>query len=205
MDASKHFIPFAFLIALAGGCSHIENGFRYEYDGRILKSDGKSGLKGVNIRLGRVDAPQAPDLSNTKIEKDTAKYMDKAMHVRTNGEGHYLGVLETVRGWSYDMFMGSPLGSTQAPDPPTMSEVILYVSEAGTNKWQGYRVPVAADHQKEAYARVRKLHLPDMILPGKGEPLQLVLPGGAPSTTAPTTVPAVPVPGAPADPADAAD
>jgi len=173
------------LLLLATGCAHIENGFRYEYSGRVYKADGKSGARGVSVRLARVDAPEAPDLSGTKIERDAAKYVDKAVRVKTNSEGHYLGALETVKGWSYDMFFGNPVGSAQAPLPPVLPEVILYVQESGAKTWMGYRLTVPPENQTEAYARVRKIRLPDLIYPGKGEPMYIM---GA------TTQPLKPVP-----------
>jgi len=173
------------LLLLSAGCARIENGFRYEYTGHVYHPDGKSGVKGVSLRLARVDAPEAPDLSGTKIERDSGKYVDKAERTKTNGEGSYGGALETVKGWGYSLAMGGTIGETQAPLPPMLPEVILYVQEPGAKTWMGYRIAVPPENQTQAYPRVRKIRLPDLIYGGKGEPFYL---------TGPTTQPLKPTP-----------
>jgi hypothetical protein len=55
--------------------------------------------------------------------------------------------------------------------------VIVYVEEKGGN-WMGYRMKVPPEAQSEAISGVRKVHVPDLLLPGK-----------APATTQATTAP----------------
>jgi hypothetical protein len=47
-----------------------------------------------------------------------------------------------------------------------LDEVILYVDEKGS-KPVGYRMKVPAENQATATSGVRKIHLPDLILPPK--------------------------------------
>lgn len=148
------------------GCATVEGGFKYEYDGKIFRADGKTPAKGVVVRLGRPNPPAAPDLPE-RLQKQTAKYVDKSPKVKTNHDGRYQGVLETVQGWKYSEAMGMHTsGPTKPPEPPTLPEVILYVEEKGGN-WIGYRMTVPIEAQKDAISGIRKLHVPDLLLPAK--------------------------------------
>src|SRR5437763_1051924 len=118
---------FMFLIigSMLAGCATIEGGFRYEYDGRVLRADGKTPAKGVTVRLARPGAPEAPDLPE-KLAKNSVKYVDKNPKSKTDKDGKYLGALETVKGWKYTEFSGlHTSGPTKPPEPPLLDEVIL--------------------------------------------------------------------------------
>jgi hypothetical protein len=170
--------PLLFLTLISTGCAKIEGGFRYEYTGRILRSDGKTPVKSADVRLARPDAPPPPELS-IKLAKEAPHYMDKSDKSKTDATGRFAGALTTVKGWSYTEFMGMHTGGpTKPPEPPILPVVIVYVQEKST-KWIGYRLEVPADAQKDAYSGVRKIQLPDLLLPDK-------------PTTAPTTAPAAP-------------
>jgi hypothetical protein len=60
--------------------------------------------------------------------------------------------------------MGAHVGPTQPPEPPVLDEVILYVDEKGAKK-TGYRIKVPAENQSTASPGVRKIHVPDLLLP----------------------------------------
>lgn len=152
--------------ALLGGCATVEGGFKYEYDGKVFRSDGKSPAKSVIVRMARPDAPEAPDLPD-KLQKQAIKYVDKSPKVKTDHDGRYQGVLETVKGWKYTETMGMHMsGPTKPPEPPMLPEVIVYVQEKGGG-WMGYRMSVPPENQKEAISGIRKVHVPDLLLPLK--------------------------------------
>jgi hypothetical protein len=162
---------------VAAGCATIEGGFRYEYDGKVFRADGKTPVKGAAVRMTRPEAPEAPDLPE-KYAKSAVKYVDKAQRVKTDAQGRYAGALETVKGWKYNEVMGMhSSGPTKPPEPPVLDEVIVYVQERGGN-WMGYRMNVPPEAQSEAISGVRKVHVPDLLLPGK-----------SPATTQATTTP----------------
>lgn len=145
-------MSFRILVVLVGlslltGCYTIERGFRYEYDGRVLRADGKTPVKGASVRLAR-----AADAEGDKVSKTSTK-----------NEGRYVGVLETTKGWKFEENFGFHGGPTKAPTPPALDEVIVYVEEKGV-KPMGYRVKVPAEAQAEAYSGVRKLHVPDLLI-----------------------------------------
>jgi hypothetical protein len=149
-----------------GGCATVEGGFRYEYDGRIVKADGKTPVKGVAVRLARPGAPEAPDMP-LKFAKNAVKYVDKSQKTKSDKEGKYIGALETVKGWKYTQFMGMhSSGPTKPPEPPVLTDVIVYVQEKG-GAWMGYAMKVPADAQTEAISGIRKIHMPDLLLPDK--------------------------------------
>src|SRR5438105_4788426 len=89
-------------IALAmTGCVKVEGGFKYEYAGRVLRADGTAPVKGVSVRLARVDAPGQPATvdKSDKLAKASLKYNDHAVKRKTDGAGQYVGILETSHGW----------------------------------------------------------------------------------------------------------
>lgn len=146
------------------GCVKVEGGFKYEYDGRVLLDDGKTPAKGVSVRLARADdQTQTIDLTD-KTSKASVKYNDHTIKRKTDGSGHYVGILETSHGWSYKQVMGAHVGPTHAPEPPALDEVILYVDEKGAKK-TGYRIKVPPENQSQASSGVRKIHVPDLLLP----------------------------------------
>jgi hypothetical protein len=154
------------MVVLMGGCATIEGGFRYEYDGRVVRADGKTPVKGAQVRLARPGAPEAPDMP-LKFAKSAVKYVDKSQKTKTDKEGKYLGALETVKGWKYTQFMGMhSSGPTKPPEPPVLTDVIVYVQEKG-GAWMGYAMKVPADAQTEAISGIRKIHMPDLLLPDK--------------------------------------
>jgi hypothetical protein len=155
--------------ALAGGCYTVEKGYRYEYDGRILRADGQTPVKGVTVRLARAEAVDAraakKDAAATGSNAAAAaEPADKTPKTRTRSDGRYNGALETVKGWKYGEGWGFHTGPTRAPDPPVLDEVIVYVQEKGSGQ-TGYRVRVPAEAQAEAISGVRKVHVPDLLLP----------------------------------------
>jgi hypothetical protein len=169
------------LLFVAGGCATVEGGFRYEYDGRVLRADGKTPVKSAEVKIARPDAPEAPDMPE-KMLKDAPKYMDRSDKKKTDNTGRFVGMLYTVKGWRYTEFNGlHTSGPMRPPDPPVLNEVIVYVQEK-KDKWMGYRLAVPPEAQAEAYSGVRKIHLPDLLLPEKATT--------APSTTQGTTQPA---------------
>ena len=146
------------------GCTKIEGGFKYEYDGRVLRDDGKTPAKNVSVRLARGDdQTQTIDLTD-KTSKAAVKYNDRTIKRKTDGSGHYVGILETAHGWHYEKVMGAHVGPTQPPEPPVLDEVVLYVDEKGAKK-TGYRIKVPRENQSEATPGVRKIHVPDLLLP----------------------------------------
>ncbi|HEY7117857.1 MAG TPA: hypothetical protein VH475_14810 [Tepidisphaeraceae bacterium] len=147
------------------GCITVEGGFKYEYDGHVYRADGRTPVKGVAVRMTRPNSPEAPDLPD-KLAKSAVKYVDRSQKEKTDAKGHYLGVLETVQGWKYHEFMGMASGPTKPPDPPMLNEVILYVQEKGGN-WIGYRMPLPPETQASAISGIRKVHVPDLLLPDK--------------------------------------
>jgi hypothetical protein len=150
----------------AAGCTTVEGGYHYEYDGKVFRADGKTPVKSLLVRMVRPDAPQAPDLPE-KLQKQAVKYVDRSLKVKTDHDGRYQGVLETVRGWKYTEAMGMHTsGPTKPPEPPILPEVIIYVEEKGGN-WVGYRMAVPPENQKEAISGIRKVHVPDLLLPAK--------------------------------------
>jgi hypothetical protein len=154
------------IVSMLAGCATIEGGFRYEYDGRVLRADGKTPAKSVVVRLARPGAPEAPDLPD-KLAKNSVKYVDKNDKTKTDKEGRYLGALVTVKGWKYTEFSGMHTsGPTKPPEPPVLDEVILYVAEKGSG-WIGYQMKIPADAQKDAISGIRKVHVPDLLLPNK--------------------------------------
>ena len=161
------------------GCITVEGGFKYEYQGRVLRPDGKTPARNVSIRMARADPaatqPVKIDLTD-KAAKNSLKYQDRYVKRKTDSTGTYVGILETFHGWKYHEVMGNHFGPTHAPEPPPLDEVILYVDEKGS-KPVGYRMKVPAENQATASSGVRKIHLPDLILPPK-------------PTTKPTTQPA---------------
>jgi hypothetical protein len=163
------------------GCVTVEGGFKYEYDGKVFRADGRTPAKGVIIRLGRPDAPEAPELPD-KLQKQAGKYVDKSLRVRADHDGKYLGTLETVQGWKYSEAMGMHNGPTKPPEPPMLPVVIVYVQEKG-GSWMGYRLEVPPERQKEAISGIRKVHLPDLLLPARPTTTQA-------TTTQATTGPA---------------
>jgi hypothetical protein len=166
----KRFMTVRLIVLLVAvaltGCATIEGGFRYEYDGRVLRADGKTPAKGVTVRMARPGAPEAPDLPD-RLAKNSAKYVDKNPKSKTDKEGKYLGVLETVKGWKYSEFSGMHTsGPTKPPEPPPLNEVILYVLEKGSG-WIGYTMKIPPEAQKDAISGIRKVHMPDLLLPNK--------------------------------------
>jgi hypothetical protein len=153
-------------LALAG-CATIEGGFRYEYDGKVFRADGKTPAKGVAVRLARPNSPEAPDLPE-KLAKSSVKYVDKSQKSKADKEGKYVGVLETVKGWKYTEFSGMhSSGPTKPPEPPMLEDVILYVYDKTGGGWTGYTMKIPPEAQKDAYSGVRKIHVPDLFLPNK--------------------------------------
>jgi hypothetical protein len=150
----------------AVGCVKIEGGFKYEYEGRVLREDGKTPAKNVAVRLARAEpSGQVNKVDTTdKASKASAKYNDKGMKRKTDSTGHYVGILETSHGWHYEKVMGANVGSTRPPEPPPLDEVILFVDEKGARK-TGYRMKIPKENQAEATAGVRKVHVPDLLLP----------------------------------------
>jgi hypothetical protein len=155
------------LVALSTlGCVKVEGGFKYEYDGRVLRDDGKTPAKNVSVRLARADnadKTQTIDLTD-KTAKASLKYNDHTIKRKTDGAGHYVGILETSHGWGYQQVMGAHIGPTHPPEPPALDEVILYVDEKGAKK-TGYRMKLPPENQATATSGVRKIHVPDLILP----------------------------------------
>lgn len=150
-----------------GGCATIEGGFRYEYDGKVFRADGKTPAKGVTIRLARPNSPEAPDLPE-KFAKSAVKYVDKNPKAKADKDGKYVGILETVKGWKYTEFMGMhSSGPTKPPEPPMLDDVILYVYDKTHGGWTGYTMKIPPEAQKDAYSGVRKVHVPDLLLPNK--------------------------------------
>jgi hypothetical protein len=159
------FMATAIAFALAG-CATIEGGFRYEYDGKVFRADGKTPAKGAAVRLARPGAPEAPDLPE-KLAKSSVKYVDKSQKSKADKDGKYVGVLETVKGWKYTEFSGMhSSGPTKPPEPPMLDDVILYVYEKNSG-WTGYQMKIPPEAQKDAYSGVRKIHVPDLLLPNK--------------------------------------
>lgn len=151
---------------LAGGCVTVEGGFKYEYDGKVFRADGKTPVKSLIVRMGRLNAPDAPDLPD-KLQKEAVKYVDKSLKIKTDHNGRYQGILETVQGWKYSEAMGMHTsGPTKAPEPPLLPEVIIYVEEKG-GSWVGYRMAIPPESQNEAISGIRKVHVPDLLLPAK--------------------------------------
>lgn len=167
------------LIGLAAaGCSTIEGGYRYEYDGRIVKSDGKTPIKGLAVRVSRPEPPPPPNLP-LKYAKAAEKYIDHSNKAKTDKDGRFLGTLETVKGWKYTEFMGMHTsGPTKPPEPPILEDMIIYVQGKGTASL-GYHMTLPPDCQKDAISGIRKVHIPDLLIPDK--------PATAPTTKA--TVP----------------
>jgi hypothetical protein len=60
--------------------------------------------------------------------------------------------------------MGAHVGPARAPEPPPLDELILYVNEKG-GRAAGYRMKVPAEAQAVAQSGVRKVHLPDLLIP----------------------------------------
>jgi hypothetical protein len=179
-------VASSLFLFLAAGCATVEGGYRYEYDGRVLRADGKTPVKSASIRVARPDAPPPPELP-LKFAKAAPKYADHSDKAKTDRDGRFVGALTTVKGWKYTEFSGlHTSGPTKPPEPPVLDEVIVYVIEKG-NAWTGYRMRVPAEAQKDAYSGVRKMHLPDLLLPDKPATTQAT----TQSTTAPT-VPAAP-------------
>jgi len=172
------------LLALAAtGCAKVEGGFRYEYDGRVLRADGRTPVKSASIRVARPDAPPPPELPQ-KFAKSAPKYADHSDKSKTDRDGRFVGALTTVKGWKYTEFSGMHTsGPTKPPEPPPLDEVIVYVVEKGSG-WTGYRLKVPAEAQRDAYSGVRKMHLPDLLVPDK--------PATTQSTTQATTQPCLP-------------
>ena len=155
-----------FWVMALGGCATIEGGFRYEYNGRVVRADGKTPVKGAEVRLARPGAPEAPDMP-LRFAKSAVKYVDKSQKTKTDKEGRYLGALETVKGWKYTQFMGMhSSGPTKPPEPPVLTDVIVYVQEKG-GQWMGYAMKVPAEAQTEAISGIRKVHVPDLLLPDR--------------------------------------
>ena len=155
------------LIGLAGGggCTYsVEKGFRYEYAGRVLRADGVTPVKGATVYLGRPDAPPPPTDLPPERMKDAGNYVDKANKDSTDKAGGYVGALETVKGWRYGETVGFGYGPQRAPEPPRLDEVIVYVQEKG-GSWVGYRLAVPPEAQAEARSGVRKLNVPDLLIP----------------------------------------
>ena len=50
MKMSSHLLIVWLAVAALTGCATIEGGFRYEYDGRVMRADGKTPAKGVTPR-----------------------------------------------------------------------------------------------------------------------------------------------------------
>lgn len=151
---------------LATGCTTVEGGFRYEYDGKVFRADGRTPAKGVIVRMVRPDSPEAPDLPD-KLQKQGIKYVDRSLKVRADHDGKFIGVLETVQGWKYSEFMGMHTsGPTKPPEPPMLPEVIIYVQEHGSS-WMGYKLQVPPEAQSTAISGIRKVHVPDLLLPAK--------------------------------------
>jgi hypothetical protein len=163
------------LVLAAAGCATVEGGFRYEYDGRVLRADGRTPVKAASIRVARPDAPPPPDLPQ-KFAKSAPKYADHSDKAKTDREGRFVGALVTVQGWKYTQFSGLHTGGpTKPPEPPVLDELIVYVVEKG-NPWMGYRLKVPPESQKDAYSGVRKMHLPDLLLPDKPATTQATTP-----------------------------
>jgi hypothetical protein len=148
------------------GCVKVQGGFKYEYEGRVLRDDGRTPAKNVAVRLARAEpSGQVTKVDTTdKAGKASLKYNDKGMRRKTDSAGHYAGILETSHGWHYAKVMGAHVGPTHAPAPPLLDEVIVFVDEKGARK-TGYRMKVPAENQSEATAGVRKIHVPDLLLP----------------------------------------
>ncbi len=159
-----------------GGCATVEGGFKYEYDGKVFRADGKTPVKSLIVRMGRLNSPDAPELPD-KLQKQAVKYVDKSPKVKTDHDGRYQGVLETVQGWKYSEAMGMHTsGPTKAPEPPLLPEVIVYVEEKG-GSWVGYRMTIPPENQKEAISGIRKVHVRDLLLPAKVPATQAVQSG----------------------------
>src|SRR3954471_8368209 len=93
-------IGLVFAVALfTTGCATIEGGFRYDYDGRVVRADGKTPVKAAEVYIARPDAPEAPTDLPEKRAKDAPKYMDKSSKNKTDSAGRFLGALQTVKGW----------------------------------------------------------------------------------------------------------
>jgi hypothetical protein len=162
--------PISLVVVLAlvtTGCATVEGGFRYDYDGRVVRADGKTPVKGAEVYIARPDAPEAPTDLPEKRAKDASKYVDKSSKTKTDSSGRFLGALQTVKGWKYTEFNGLHTGGpTKPPEPPVLDEVIVYVQEKGA-KPMGYRLIVPAASQAEAISGVRKIHLPDLLIQDK--------------------------------------
>jgi hypothetical protein len=155
----------------AGGCVTVESGLKYEYDGRLLRSDGKTPVNNAAVRLTRAgDESEIPGADPKK---------DKSQRAKSNKDGRFHGTLDTVKGFKYSEFFGAHFGPTRPPPPPVLTDVILYVQPQG-QQWMGYRLTLAPDNQPDAISGVRKVHLPDVLLHDK------------PATTQSTTQPAPP-------------
>src|SRR3954467_3393338 len=76
------------------GCVKIEGGFKYEYEGRVLRDDGKTPAKNVAGRVARAEPSgqvSKVDLTD-KASKASVKYNDKGMKRKTDSAGRYVGI-----------------------------------------------------------------------------------------------------------------
>jgi hypothetical protein len=147
----------------------VQKGFRYEYSGRVLRADGTTPVKGVSVWMARGEAPELRGKKGISVAEAAASTqpvepLDKATKGRTRPDGRYVGVLETAKGWEYSEGFGLHGGPTRPPDPPVLDEVIVYVQEKGRGT-MGYRLRVPAEAQAEAISGLRKVHVPDLLIP----------------------------------------
>src|SRR3954451_23625471 len=80
------------------GCTKVEGPLKYEYDGRLLKTDGKTPVNNATVRLARANAPEkseAPDVPAKYAKKE------KIQRSKTNKDGRYHGTLELPNAWGY--------------------------------------------------------------------------------------------------------
>jgi hypothetical protein len=144
--ALRHLAACATALALTG-CFTIEQGFRYDYDGRVYRADGVTPVKDADVRV---------------LQPDRHK-LDKNPRTQTDNKGRYAGTLQTHKGWQYTEGLGA--GATaKAPHPPTLDHVVVQVQEKN-GKWTGYKLPLPPDAQSESRAGVRKLRIPDLLIP----------------------------------------
>lgn len=136
------------LVGMSGGCIYADGAVSYHLKGRILDSGQQP------VANAKVAAQFSPN-GLTTPEGSTGVH-------RTDSNGRFELNLSRL-GWGRQYLFGFiPLQSSEAPVPPPLKEVSIYVSD--TNQWQMSRVLLNDSNQLEASPGSRIVQLPDITM-----------------------------------------
>jgi len=90
------------------------------------------------------------------------KYVDKNDKTKNRKDGRYLGPpVNAVKGWKYNGVSASHHAGRPSPERRCSTRLDPVGRGRRGARWNGYPDEDSADAQKEAFSRIRKVHVPE--------------------------------------------